>query len=116
MGPDEESSSATTVGLFQGSVTLCRVEEEGRIASRRQTAIDARMASVRGALVLRIEESSVLIPESVLTAAQLFASILNTVGSGLLLGGPLHSGLGSLQRWVLDRMRCDSGGPRACLT
>jgi len=74
------------------------------------------MASVRGALVLRIEESSVLIPESVLTAAQLFASILNTVGSGLLLGGPLHSGLGSLQRWVLDRMRCDSGGPRACLT
>ena len=57
MGPDEESSSATTVGSFQGSVTLCRVQEEGRIASRRQTAIDARMASVRGALVLRIEES-----------------------------------------------------------
>ena len=87
MGPDEESSSATTVGSFQGSVTLCRVEEEGRIASRRQAAIDARMASVRGALVLRIEESSVLIPESVLTAAQLFASILNTVGSACYWAG-----------------------------
>ena len=87
VGPDEESSSATTVGPFQGSVTLCRVEEEGRIASRRQTAIDARMASVRGALVLRIEESSVLIPESVLTAAQLFASILNTVGSACYWAG-----------------------------
>ena len=30
-----EESSATTVGSFQRSVTLGRVEEEGRIASRR---------------------------------------------------------------------------------
>ena len=64
-----------------GELTLLRVEDEGRIASRRQTAIDARRGSVRGALVLRLEESSVLIPASVLTAAHLFASIINAAGS-----------------------------------
>jgi hypothetical protein len=80
----ELSRISTTEDLLSSrssdSSTL-REEEEGKLASKRQAAIDARMRSVSGALVFRWEESSVLVPESLLTAAHLFASIVNTAGS-----------------------------------
>ena len=62
-------------------LTTLREESEVKLANKRQAAIDARMGSVRGALVFRLEESSVLIPESLLTAAHLVASTANTAGS-----------------------------------
>ena len=62
-------------------LTTLREESEVKLARKRQAAIDARMGSVRGALVIRLEESSVLIPESLLTAAHLVASTANTAGS-----------------------------------
>ena len=73
-----EDSSRSERSLL---ITRRAEEEEGKLASKRQAAIDARMGSVRGALVLRLEESSVLIPESLLTAAHLVASTANTAGS-----------------------------------
>tara|TARA_B100000780_G_scaffold137541_1_gene96285 strand:- start:110 stop:430 length:321 start_codon:yes stop_codon:yes gene_type:complete len=36
-------------------LSTCRAEEEEELARKRQAAIDARMGSVRGALVLRLE-------------------------------------------------------------
>ena len=74
--PEDSSRSDSSLALF-----TCRVEEEELEASKRQAAIDSRMGSVRGALMIRLEESSVLIPESLLTAAHLFATMINTAGS-----------------------------------
>ena len=77
----ELSSRSCKTLVEQSLFSTLRAKEQTKLASKRHAAIEVRRRSAQGALVLRLEESSVLIPEDLLTIVHLLASITNLAGS-----------------------------------
>ena len=86
----ELSSRSCKTLVEQSLFSTLRAKEQTKLASKRHAAIEVRRRSARGALVLRLEESSVLIPEDLLTIVHLLASITNLAGSAVARQGAAY--------------------------